>query len=130
MLNGGASNDTLNGGSGSDTMNGGTGSDDFIYQSVADSAPTSFDQITGFALTGDVIDLSQIDANASSVGIDDSFVFIGIAAFAGTGPQVRFSEDTLAGTTTIEVRLAGSVVDDMEIHLNSALLLTVANFDL
>jgi hypothetical protein len=53
---------------------------------------------------------------------------VGIAAFAGTGPRVNFSEDRGAGTTTIEVRLAGSVADDIVITVNSALTLTVANF--
>lgn len=41
---------------------------------------------------------------------------------------MRYEKDTVAGTTTIEIRLPGSVVDDMDIVLNGLFNLGAGNF--
>ena len=126
-LLGGAGNDTLYGSLGADLMNGGGGVDVFLYRDAAESkADRNIDQIDGFALAQDIIDLSLIDASPG--GDDSAFVFIGSAAFSGSGPQVRIVVDGVAQTTTVQVRLDGSVADDMTILLDNDLALTAANF--
>ena len=93
---GGAGNDTLIGGLGDDTIEGGLGADTlqdasgdtlYIYRSVADSLATFSDQVNGFNL-GDRFDLSQIDADATTAE-QDSFDFIGAAAFSGSAGELR-----------------------------------------
>lgn len=44
------------------------------------------------------------------------------------GAQVRFLQDAVAATTTVQVRLAGSGVTDMEIVLSGLHTLTAADF--
>jgi Ca2+-binding RTX toxin-like protein len=88
-LNGGAGNDTLKGLAGADVLTGGAGNDTFDFDAVSDSTPSTSDTIKDFK-SGDKVDLSTIDANAST-GANDSFTFIGPAAFGedATG-QLRF----------------------------------------
>jgi serralysin len=108
-------------------LTGGGGADVFQYILVSDgSAALGIDHITDFSKGVDIVDLSSIDAVAG--GANDAFVFVGTAAFAGAGPQVRYDQDTLAGTTTIEVRLGNSALVDMTIVLDAAMALTVSNF--
>ncbi|MGV8987508.1 MAG: calcium-binding protein [Cypionkella sp.] len=128
-LYGMAGNDTLVGGAQGDWMNGGLGSDTFVFGMVSDSAAAGgFDTIDGFQVGYDVIDLSAIDAVKG--GADNAFTFIGTQAFTGSGPEVRFDKIAGSGITMIEVRLGGSVVDDMQIVLNGQINLNAASFDL
>ena len=126
QLFGGAGNDTLTGGAGGDVLSGGFGSDSFVYLAVGDSAGSGLDTVQGFQPGFDVIDLSAIDAIAG--GTDDAFGFIGGAAFTAGQAEVRATQ--VSGTTLVEVRLAGSVVDDMQIVLAGLYSLTNANFGL
>jgi serralysin len=83
FLNGGAGADILVGGSGVDQLQGAAGSDVFRFLLTSDSAFGAFDSILGFdgpgAAFGDLIDLSEIDANVLTAA-DDAFVF----GFQGT----------------------------------------------
>ena len=127
MLYGGGGDDTLNGGALGDTMAGGPGADVFLYAVTADSAPlVGVDQIDGFLPGSDVMNLTAIDAVAG--GADDAFSFLGTGGFTGTAAEVRFEQDGLAGTTLVEVRLAGSVVDDLQIVLSGLVALTADCF--
>ncbi|WP_375514039.1 M10 family metallopeptidase C-terminal domain-containing protein, partial [uncultured Nostoc sp.] len=114
---GGAGNDRFVGGSGTDILTGGSGNDRFQYNSVSDSpAGFSRDVITDFFgngnLPGDLIDLSNIDAN-STIGGNQTFTFIGSGAFTAAG-QVRYSGGILQANTdgnlsaNLEIRLAGT----------------------
>ncbi len=128
-LNGGAGNDTLIGGAMGDTMTGGTGADVFVYNFTADSAlAIGIDRIDGFLPGSDTINLSAIDA--VSGGADNAFLFLGAADFTGNAAEVRYVQDQQSGTTLIEVRLAGSVVDDMQILLGGLITLTEGCFAL
>jgi len=96
-----------------------------MYQAKSDSTLAAQDLIQSFSVGDDVIDLSSIDAIAG--GGDDDFVWRGTAAFSGNGAgQVRY--EVQGSTTLIEVRLAGSGVDDMQIVLNTVVILTDGNF--
>lgn len=122
-------NDTLVGGAQGDVLDGGSGVDVFVFLAVQDSAAAGgFDTINGFQANVDVIDLSAIDAVPG--GTDDAFAFIGTQDFTGVGAEVRYEKDMVAGTTTIEVRLPGSAVDDMDIVLNGLFNLGIGNFGL
>ena len=79
VLSGGNGDDVLIAGRGYDEMSGDLGSDTFRYRTIAD-ASERVDRITDFGLGGaDRIDLSQIDANATTAA-NDTFVFRGTAA--------------------------------------------------
>lgn len=126
IVRGGGGNDAIFGAEGSDTLTGGGGADVFRYFAATESAPATADSITDFNLTGDLIDLSSIDADGP--GVVDAFTFVGAGPFNGAGPQVRFTADVGLGTTLIEIRLAGSAVNDMEIVLTGVLTLTADDF--
>ena len=126
-LDGGAGNDTLEGGNGKDVLNGGSGqdilrgqaqNDTFVFVDAADSAFGSADLIDGFdgvgSRGGDLIDVSQIDAD-SALGGKQDFVFLGAMSMAeglAAGAGALWVEDF--GTQT---RLYGLVDDDNTIDL-------------
>ncbi|WP_170915534.1 hypothetical protein RVR34_00125 [Microcystis aeruginosa FBCC-A68] len=90
-ISGNAGNNIISGGLGKDTLTGNAGSDTFRFQGIDESGSSqgTADIITDFSLAqGDLIDISGIDAVASSVA-DNAFVFIGSSAFSAAG-QVRF----------------------------------------
>ncbi len=104
----------LTGGLGADTLTGGLGRDSFDYNAVSDSGSgAAADSITDFTvvtdplqplLFADRIDLSTIDASASTAG-NNAFTFIGTAGFSAEG-QVRAT--TAGSDTLIEVNTTGT----------------------
>ena len=71
----------ITGGASGDTITAGAGVDHFIYVSTADSnSAGGTDTISGFnaAPAGDTIDLSAIDADATSGGTNEAFSWIGL----------------------------------------------------
>ena len=129
-LSGGAGNDTLNAGDGDDTLiggvgldllTGGLGNDRFDFNFITESPPGAGfrDVISDFVgngiFLGDVIDVSTIDANASTFFVNDAFTFIGAAAFdANATGELRYAGGILQGSTDadgaaeFEVQLAGA----------------------
>jgi hypothetical protein len=89
VLIAGAGNDQLFGGLGADQLTGNAGNDTFFYTLASQSTAAARDTLFGFA-SGDRIDLSAIDAIAG--GANDTFTFIGSAAFSAAG-QVRLVQD-------------------------------------
>lgn len=82
-LHGTSGDDVLVGGLGADTLTGGTGNDIFRYTAVADTDGShGYDYINGFdgpgKAAGDVIDLSGVDADPATAGIQ-AFEFVGTA---------------------------------------------------
>ena len=109
-------------------MSGGAGADAFVYRQISDSLPSDSDLITDFSRLQDDIDLSIIDADGS-LGSNNAFSFIGGGAFTGgASGEVRFSIDAGTGLTTVQVRLAGSVADDMVIVLTGSVNLVADSF--
>ncbi|MDO9526823.1 MAG: calcium-binding protein [Gemmobacter sp.] len=94
---GGAGNDRLRGGTGIDTMTGGSGADMFVFASVAEaSTGAGHDLITDFEVGIDRIHLTGIDANLNAAG-DQSFVFIGSAAFSSVAGELRYANGLVTG---------------------------------
>jgi hypothetical protein len=87
--------DLLYGNLGADQLNGGPGADVYSYRSVMESTATSQDMIVFGA--GDMIDLSFIDANTNTLGVNDAFIFIGSALFSNTPGELRVGVNVAQG---------------------------------
>ncbi|WP_375287997.1 calcium-binding protein [Sphingomonas sp.] len=106
IIDGGAGDDrisatdgaqTIIGGLGRDLLAGGAGADTFVYTSIAESnRTTGADRILDY-LTGDVIDLTAIDANTNLDG-DQAFTSIGTAAFSGVAGELRIAMNVNGNT--------------------------------
>jgi hypothetical protein len=93
-LIGGSGKDSLAGGVGKDSLTGGNGNDTFIFNTSSESSTssTSSDIITDFVWDSDKINLSSIDAFASS-NRNDNFVWNGTSAFNSTTKgEVRYEK--------------------------------------
>jgi Ca2+-binding RTX toxin-like protein len=94
QITGNSGANRLTGELGADVLTGGGGADTFVWLSLAESGldAASVDVITDFnAAAGDEIDVSAIDANGE-VGGNQTFTFIGTAAYSGAG-QIRVVSD-------------------------------------
>lgn len=111
QLDGGTGNDILIGGAGGDELSGGAGADRFVYLALADSptaASTSYfdarhpDLIHDFdPAAGDVIDLSELDVDPNTAGVQKAdWVFAG-SAYDPTldAPQLVLSQATIFSYT-------------------------------
>lgn len=113
-------------------MLGGEGANILTFLAISDSTASAHDTITNFDPAKDVIDLSRIDANITTPGLQH-FTFIGTAPFSGTGAQVRYQLNPATDQTYVEADLAGdsgNYTPDFEIVLAGLLPLTAANFAL
>ncbi|MFM9976982.1 MAG: M10 family metallopeptidase C-terminal domain-containing protein, partial [Sphingomonadaceae bacterium] len=90
---GGTGNDRINGGLGADRLQGGSGNNVFVFDTI-DAGVT--DQILDFQRGRDKIDLTGIDA-ISGTAANDSFAFIGSAAFSNVAGQLRYAGNVLMG---------------------------------
>lgn len=129
-LYGGNGNDLLFGNAGADHLYGGAGADRFIFRTTAEStnAAGGRDTIYDFvARQGDRIDLSAIDANSAASG-NQTFTFIGVAAFSGASGQLRIRVD--ASDTFVFGDINGDRVADFTIQLDDAIALNAGMFTL
>lgn len=104
VLVGGTGDDTLTGGAGKDILTGGEGEDSFLFDQVSASSSTKPDKITDLG-SGDVIDLSGIDADSHTKG-DQAFHLVG--TFSHHAGELTLHYDSASRTTT----LAGDVDGD------------------
>ena len=87
------------------------------------------DRMSAFDPAKDVIDLSRIDGNLSTAGVQN-FAFIGSAPFSGLGAQVRYQLDPVKDVTYVQADLAGdsgNATPDFTITLAGLVPLTAAN---
>lgn len=97
MVRGGLGDDNLNAGEGRDTLFGGGGADSFTFLTVNSiSSGADRDQVRDFTVGEDVINLSAIDANTNAGG-NQTFSFIGAAAFSGVAGQLRYAGGIVSG---------------------------------
>jgi Ca2+-binding RTX toxin-like protein len=135
-LSGGEGDDELTGGTGVDVMSGGAGADEFKF-ATGDTGvgPGARDIITDFnpdEFTGDNIDLRLIDADVSTVGVDEAFTFLATdgAAFTNVAGQLRFAIDTVNNWTLVEGDTNGDAIADFQIQLTGQIALTDEPFNL
>jgi predicted extracellular nuclease len=76
---------------GADTLTGNGGNDVFRYNAAADSTSAGRDEILDFA-SGDLVDLSRIDADTTVAG-DQAFSFIGTDAFNNVAGELRYQSN-------------------------------------
>ena len=88
-LSGGAGDDTLEGGAGADQLTGGAGSDRFVFKFVADSTSSAADTIMDFGGPYDKIDLSAMDIDLNSSGVQ-KFVFNATGVFKGVAGDLIY----------------------------------------
>jgi Ca2+-binding RTX toxin-like protein len=134
QVNGNAGNDTLVGGEGADTLVGGAGADHFVFTSISNSraGAANRDTINGFdrGAVQDRIDLSAIDANTLTAGVNDAFTFIGSAAYSATGSagQLRLVGLGGANAVIVEADINGDRVGDFQIFVNLATVMLATDF--
>lgn len=100
-IRGNGGRDRITGGNGLDVMTGGSKADTFVFTSWGDArvTDTAWDRITDFhQAQRDRIDLTAIDANAATVGIDDAFIFVGADGLTGAAGEVGYRQIDNAGT--------------------------------
>ncbi|PYF09241.1 hemolysin type calcium-binding protein [Rhodobacter viridis] len=126
-LSGDAGADTLLGGLGQDTLDAGAdaSSDVFQFTAVADSASGAADRVLNFNIAQDRLDLSDVDADARDSG-NQSFSFLGTAAFTGTAGELRVSQS--GGMTYVQGDTDGDGTADLVIELAGTLTLSAGNF--
>ncbi len=112
------------GGFGAQLLFGGQDANILTYLSIGDGG----DRVSGFDPAKDVIDLSGIDADISTAGVQN-FTFIGSGPFT-SGAQVRYQLNPATDVTTVQAALAGDPFADFTITLQGLVPLTAANFAL
>lgn len=121
--------DRLAGGLGQDVLAGGKGADSFAFK-AADTGKTKItaDTIEDFSRKQhDEIDLTAIDASTKHAR-NNAFDFIGTDAFSRTAGELRY--DKKGADTYIYGDMNGDRKADVVIHLNGAMQLRAADFDL
>jgi hypothetical protein len=113
------------GGYGQQLLFGGQGANILTYLALGDGG----DIVTAFDPAKDVIDLSRIDGDIITPGVQN-FTFIGSAPFSGVGAEVRYQLNPTSDTTTVQAALAGDFTADFTITLDGLTPLTAANFAL
>jgi Ca2+-binding RTX toxin-like protein len=111
-LRAGSGDDVLNGGTDRDTSKGGFGADAFQFGSLADTGDTIFDYD---AAQGDVVDLSEIDANPSRTG-DQAFRFV--PAFDGRACEAVLTYDVGHDRTVLQLDATGDSRADFVLRLD------------
>ena len=120
----GSSETNFVGGYGQQNLFGGQGPNILTYLALGDGG----DRMSAFDPAKDVIDLSRIDGDILTAGVQN-FTFIGSASFSG-GAQVRYQLDPMNDTTIVQAALAGDITADFSITLAGLVPLTAANFAL
>ncbi len=134
ILFGGTGNDRLTGGGGKDFLFGGGGDDTFIFNATSDSATTAPDIIRDFEgaglATGDLIDVSVIDAN-TTLGADQAFsgTLLGAGVTFNAAGQIRLSYDATNNETVLQFNTDNNFnTAEMEVHLAGNHQLTRSDF--
>jgi len=120
-LNGGLGNDILIGGTGGDILIGGGGNDVFLIRqesAFTSAAPAGraieTDTISDYVIGQDRIDLSDVDAIAGTVGIDDAFSIV--SAFDGVAGRMTLT--FAGGITTLQLDVDGDRSADYRLRIN------------
>jgi hypothetical protein len=122
---GGTGETNFVGGYGQQLLFGGQGVNIATYLALGDGG----DRMSAFDPAKDVIDLSRIDGDVLTAGVQN-FTFIGSAPFSGSGAEVRYQLDPVNNDTIVQAAVAGDTIADFTITLAGLRPLTAANFAL
>ena len=131
-LLGGSGNDTLVGGKGGDQLFGGAGKDRFDFNSSAEIGldDSAHDFVSDFR-SGDVLDLSTLDANGSATG-SGKFRLIEETDFDGDRACLIWYNEDFSGSskdrTWVEGDINGDYRADFQLEMKGLLFLTEASF--
>lgn len=126
-LIGNAAANGLTGNAGRDLLTGGGGADSFRFNAGdSGSSQADADVITDFTSGEDKIDLAAIDADTTTAGTDQRFVFIGSEAFQKVAGQLRTVQR--GGDTLIEGDTDGDGAADVIVVLTGLHTPTSADF--
>lgn len=125
-LKAGDGDDLLLGGAGADRLFGEAGDDIFAFTSASDSVPGAVDVIYGFQ-TGDIIDLSAIDADGDSSNGDTAFEFIGTTGFTGEVGELRIAVNGV-GVARVLADIDGDGAADVSFRVKGGTELTDTDF--
>ncbi|MGZ6016098.1 MAG: M10 family metallopeptidase C-terminal domain-containing protein, partial [Phenylobacterium sp.] len=106
--------DVLSGGGGADVLSGGGGADSFVFKALTDSLPGHADDITDLT-NGDIIDLSAIDADTTTPGIQ---AFTLTTGFSDVPGQAVLSYDGVSNKTTLSLDVNGDGASDMNVLID------------
>src|SRR6185503_17255281 len=84
----GRGNDTITAGGGKDLLSGGPGNDTFVFKSLA----SSFDVVTDFAVSSDVVDMRPLMASIGYKGVNavaDQWLSLSSDGHGGTNLMVN-----------------------------------------
>jgi Ca2+-binding RTX toxin-like protein len=132
-LSGGSKADVLIGGTGHDLLTGGSYGDRFDFNAISEMGVTAFtrDVITDFNPSGDVIDLSSIDASIGRTG-NSAFTFIGGSRYHKVAGELRVTQYDRAGSANDYTLVAGDIdgdgISDFHIQLTGLKALKAADF--
>ncbi|WP_342236125.1 calcium-binding protein [Inquilinus sp. OTU3971] len=116
QLDGDSGDNVLNGWAGKDTLTGGGGADRFVFSSLVHTVVGAADSITDFdRAQGDLIDLSQIDADTTVAG-NQAFTFIGTGLYTGQAGELRYAH-VYPGNHTIAGDVNGDGISDFHISM-------------
>lgn len=126
-LLGGDGNDVLAGARGADTLTGGRDADKFVFTNVDQSAnqPGAFDTITDFEAGIDHIDVSHIDANATTSLLEHFHFPLGSTLHVG---EIGSFYDAARNVTVVEANTTGAAVNDFHLELLGHINLTAQRF--
>jgi Ca2+-binding RTX toxin-like protein len=130
-IDGANGDDRLIGGAGRDVLTGGGGMDRFRFDDLSDmqSERSLADRVCDFSQSDhDKIKLHLIDADITTAGTDDAFVFVGAAAFSHTAGELRF--DQVNGNTYVSGDVDGDGLADFFIRFDGLVNLVAADFTL
>ena len=121
VLVGGDGNDILIGGLGADVITCGAGADIVRFSVLNDSNTFSYDTITDFDASVDIIDLKLLDASTKQAG-NQAFKYLGDTNFTGVAGQLIFSNGFLSADVN------GDATADFCVYLQNVASLASAQF--
>jgi Ca2+-binding RTX toxin-like protein len=109
--------DTLSGGAGKDVLRGGTGNDHFVFAAAVESSLGANRDVIADFEAGDIIDLSQLDADSGTAGLQ-GFVFRGLKPNLGTTGARDLYYYHSGGNTFLVGGVDGDGTADFQIQIN------------